>query len=638
MNNIVRIKIKDLRIGNNMNFVVKRHFIAIVVSLLGLLCAPEAYAMQKAARDFARTINQLKAPAKIAELQSYIAAQKRSEAANKLIIEQKLSELPSDEVLICQQGTAHCIPVKYNIFPVIAEMFKDLGYQEKQIIEFDFPIKDIHNAASLATTYSLHKDLQIQVSEIEKSIQSYSLNELIGTVNVLDVTDCSFELQNICLNQIKSLIGIENLAINEMIQKLRPGLQISLLVAPTISKLKKIVIEKHSQDRTITSVDQQNDHLIFHPSVKTAWSPNESNVILKVGLSKIYLYNTSNPRKMTLQDKFEFSSFSLPVFSPDSKKIAYPQVDFSICVYDINKKEKMIINTARFGSNNIAFTSDSNHLFALSQDDGSSLFLLSLNDKDKAPQKITHDFSEILTLATNKNGTILAVKGFKNGVHLVLYNIKDLENISVLSSTDQVEPSSSPMKFSSNGKMILCCNNLYPWAFYHISDDAQKITTQTITRADVQLQNIDLSMLTPDNKNMIASGSFSGNDIFFWDMSDFSDISHFSLGKGYGASVAPSFTEGCRIAFVNNEIQPSGEYRIKRWLRTLWTRQEQKAFETLQTCDADKLRFVYGWCLKLEKNSPTPLKQGTIEWDTFESLPIEVQNILNDLLRAPRKG
>ncbi len=633
----------------NMRCMIKRQFTVAIVCLWGLLCAPEMNAMRIGAELYGernpvatQKNEHLKNP--FSGLSTDQVSQliiKRNETAKEFINTPKVSLLTSTECLICQEGTSECIQVKKNIFPY-TEMMSRHKDTSKEPLFLDFPIEDIRNAVNIAKTYYDAKH-HFAIFDVKNLIQKYSLPELVNAVKFLNYVDCPNYITDICSREIEMRIENGKITIQEM-RQLEEEEAKELLMSPITKYLKRTIITKNKS--TIANLKGKEGNADLPHS--TVWSidGNKIGIADDKGMS---LWNVTNPANILYTPVSSNETDSI-AFSPDSTLLTFSQKG-TIVIWNI-KLNRLIttIDTECDKIPSLAFIAEeetASHIAYVASSHSGSTSLQLLNLSTQTSQTIGDNLGKISAVAINPENSdrkMLAAhcrRNFKD--YIELFNIRQLNNIKLLKSIllpsyyKRYNSHSESIIFSPDSSMILSTNKEAANTVYVVNiSNLGKIIPKELHIPTTMLKQvtkgdsiIDTAVFTPDGKNIISAGDYNTQTLFLWDISNLDDTSCQFIGYGYAVSVAPTFAQGCKIVYQD---------RLLPQLQTLWTAHEQKAFESLQECDTEQLIFIGDLCLKLKKGLPISIKQGTDDWNMFESLPIELQNLLESLLKSrPRK-
>lgn len=579
----------------------------MVVGLLGLLCAPEINTMQIGAGLYGK--------------QNPVRAQKR----NELIIQEMLSKLAPDEILICQEGTADCIPINKEIIKsseTLNGLFEDFDNNNSIPIPINSPIADIKNTFDVIKIYADCLDQKLPEDEISikvrNSLAKYSADQLIGVCNCYQSLLYPEKLFAFCLSKTKEQLSAIP-SVFHSFQRLKPHLQL-LMFTPSniINHLKKTIIKRYENVRKIRLGDGE--------ALVTIWSPN-SNKLCAVTRQKINIWNLIDRTHTTLSLPNELTHNI--AFSPDSNKIAFVLNFRNIEVLDINTKE--YITTLDAGDNLIGnaltFTHDNTGIFYAGTEGPYLMYWKFIDHVYKKPQRfIIPDYHGYFpSIALNSDRTQLAISGHEKSRALILYDMNSLTNITKLGEI----PSSDPLEiiaFSPNGEKVIASARKEP------ETELPQVSVFNITKPnEIRRQwtteytnfiGFDSAAFTSDSECILTTGldNDRNSTLTFWCLNESDGRSYLNLGKGQAVSVAPSHDNSCKIAFAK-------DHSLFTW--TLWTDEEYATLDLLKlyesTDNADQLRLLYDICFK----SLNILDKAQLK--VFSSLEVTLQQLLVDL-------
>lgn len=573
-------------------------------------------------------------------------------------------DLPAhkDMVFVYEQRSTHVLPVEKDVY-MLSGYIKSLieggiefgleGAERK--IQLDFSFDDIKSAFKLIEIYLRQKNKREDVEEeglekkaLEKFIQGYKFDHLIGIANCIDYLMCPLVIKKVCLQRIKELAdkSDKNLFSDPYfganLQQLSLSLQESLFLKPSISNLKNIIINLY-KDRKIELKKHKGITSIFNAEVYSVdrftsiirWSPDETKICISAPgkeFNEVNLWSVADQKNITYQPILQVDANSI-VFSSDGQKIMIDNSsNHSIDIWDIAAKKivNRINNNQGIVSKSI-FSQDGTKLFSTTFQENviSSFRLIDLTNGTS--KTISHEFHYLDLPVMSHGGTVVAMIAIiDDSFFVALFDITDLDNITLLKKIPVIEAMES-IAFSPNDRKIVCTiENGYKLCILDISN-LNNITRRYLKTGNSDESHFQPAEFTPDGENIVVAGESTRlfPKLGLWDINeDLEQFTFYNLGIGRAVAVAPSFTQGCRIAYL-------GHLPI---IQKLWTHEETVAFDTLKGCNVDQMRLVYSLSLRAINNREKEIELGEHELPVFQQLPQNVQQVLARLLNIRKRS
>lgn len=528
-----------------------------------------------------------------------------------------------DIIFVYEKDTSHVLPVTKDVY-MLSGYIKSLLFgagelgleQAERKIPLDFAFPDIKKSFDLMEMYARHKKERegedgLARKALEKFIKKYEFHDLIGVVNCIDYLMCPAVIKKVCLRQIKELADKSDKNIfsdsyfGASLAQLSSPLQESLFLQPAIRNLKNLIIN-FCKDRAVLLQKNKGISSYFKAEVYnfegssalTVWSPDETKVCTSAHVqdsNEIVLWDIANQNNITHQLISQADTTSI-AFSPDNNKVAVcNNTDSTIDLWHTYFKRFFgsFINHQSTVSQCV-FNQDSTKLFCTTMEPNVISSFMVRDLASGTSKVIDHDFHYLGLPIMSHDGAIVAIVAFEDpNFFVALFNVTDLNNITLLKKIP-VPGSIKAIAFSPNDKKIACTivGDHYVTWLLDISN-LDNVSYQCLKMPASSYPGFfETVAFTPDGENILVAGESDKNNpiLGFWDISgDLDECTFHNLGFGRAVSVAPSFSQGCRIAYFDN----------LPIIQTLWTPEEIIAFNELKECDVDQIRLVYALSLRL---------------------------------------
>jgi WD40 repeat protein len=445
------------------NYILKQPAkILVFFGLMAILLSIEIMAMKVS--EGARRQALLKNMAKKGVIKQQEKKRQEKESGESSIYLKRTVKLEPNEYFIYPKGSEYGVILSQDALSknkILGATFQNvLGDRKIPII--DSSLNEIKLLCDILKTKDTDKEIIDKL--VERSIQNFTLGELVHGINFFDYLGLPDNIINIFLVKIKSGMLNKNADIDSL-KDLDSDLWERLMVVP-VTYLKTLIIQnnkKYVPEIKSEWGDITFDELVFSP---------DGNKIICYGKDKLILWDIKdlqklNPKFLITQDNFQQK---LAIFSPDSKKI-------------------------------------------VSIDEFRDLWLWDVSDLNAITSKKLGTHKGIISAAFSPDGKKIISCG--DFARLILWDISDLTNQIVppkiiTESKDESDVIIS-VAFHPEGKKIATCrHNITLWNINNLN----KITSQVIMSGK---KSIEVIAFSPDGKKL-AYGS--RHNLGVWDIED----------------------------------------------------------------------------------------------------------------------
>jgi len=458
--------------------------------------------------------------------------------------------------------------------------------------------------------------------KLEKSIENFSLKDLVERVNLFDIFGVPNDVKKIFLKKIKIIVDNGDGDIDDL-KELQDHLQKSLILVPTIDCLKSLIMKTKNMkyDRYLLKGDIE----LFGGYVY-ALSPDSKHIVF-CNTKNIILFNIENPDKSTHKSfDHQMGRITAVAFSPDGKNIVFggaiDHAYFSFMLWNIENLDNNVLPSPVINEHfisSLVFSPNGKYIFS----GGTSLAVWDASNLENIALKSPHpaDSIDIIhSLAISPDGTFIV----SGGKRLLLWDVKDVKDVKKITYKvlGSGEDNIVSLGFSPDGKYIILSNDkrLILWGV----DDSKNNVLRTCQEGE----SIGSLGFSSDGKTIAYHNSGDSiADFILYKISNLENITPKILMNTEPVVIAVCSPDGDKIVSV---ISTGWESR-KLYLSIIFTDEEMSVVNKLKEYNVDQLRLVYELCLwSLKGQAISPSREDEVK-KTFETLPKNMKKLLYKL-------